>query len=175
MTWEVPTLPFSFPAAVKAFWRHPAGLCATLGVALVIIGDKYPLSNFPMYSNLGKIEDTSADLMLITNEADRPLPMSKLFDVGSAQGKKRFESILQKVAGTKEYEDAPPDKRRAAGEAFLAKLWEARDEDDVESFNPREFRLKIRTVAMRHGVFSDTTTEIATMTVPQPQPKKPAP
>lgn len=117
-----------------------------------------------MYSRLG---EARADMLLITNEADKPLPMSKLFNVGSAQGKKRFESELKEVSGTKEYEDTTPEKRRQAGETFLANLWKDRDASDVAKWNPQLFRLKIRTVALEDGKFLDTTTLIAEMAVPQ--------
>ena len=117
-----------------------------------------------MYSRLG---EARADMLLITNENDQPLPMSKLFRTGSAQGKKRFESELKDVSGTKEYEDTTPEKRREAGAKFLAKLWENRDAGDVAQYNPKTFRLKIRTVALDDGKFTDDITLIAEMPVPQ--------
>ena len=142
---------------------HPLIPCAALAVVLVAIGDAYPLSPFPMYSNI----DTSADILLVTNEKDEVLPLSRLFNSGSAQLKKRFEKTLQKVAGTREYEDAPEAKRRAAGMEFLKDLWAGRDAGDVAKLPsaPLELRLKMRTVTVEGTQFKDATSGIAEMTL----------
>lgn len=144
-------------------WRHPLPLCAVVAICLVSIGDKYPLTPFPMYSNI----DTSADLLMIRNEKDEILPTSRLFNVSSAQGKKRFESTLKEVAGTKDYEDASPEKRQKAGEAFLKKLWESRDKSDVAKLSqaPQKLRAVIRTVSMNGSEFKDHETVVAELDV----------
>lgn len=145
------------------WWLYPLLLCGGVAVLLVAVGDQYPLSPFPMYSNI----DTSADMLLIRNENDAILPMSRLFNVGSAQGKKRFESELKEAAGTKEYEEADPEKRRQAGVTFLTKLWAGRDKSDVAKLPqpPQKIRAVIRTIAMDGTDFSDTQTVIAELDV----------
>lgn len=136
--------------------------CAIVAAALTAIGDAYPLSPFPMYSNI----DTSADMLLVTNEKDEVLPLSRLFNSGSAQLKKRYEKVLQKSAGTREYEKASESERRAAGEAFLKDLWADRDKGDVAKLAapPASLRLKIRTFTMEGTNFSDKMTPIAEWT-----------
>lgn len=151
------------PSRRTPVWQYPPLLAAGLALALVAIGEAYPFSHFPMYSAI----ESSADMLLVTNEKDEVLPLSRLFHSGSAQLKKRFEKELQTRAGTREYEKADPAKLQAAGEAFLSKLWEGRDAGDVAKLAtpPQLLRLKIRTMTMEGTRFVDETHVISEISV----------
>lgn len=153
------------PAASRAWWRHPLVPCGAVALALVAVGDEYPLTPFPMYSNI----DHSADMLMVKNEKDEILPMSRLFNIGSAQGKKRLETELQKVAGTKDYEKTSPEQRAKAGSVFLTKLWEGRDKGDVDrlAHTPQRLRAVIRTVSMEGTKFKDEQFLMAEINVAQ--------
>ncbi len=150
-------------APQRRWWQHPLVPCAAVAVLLVAVGDAYPLSPFPMYSNI----DTSANMLLVTNEKDEALPLSRLFNSGSAQLKKRFEKELQDQTGTREYQDVKPEQQVAAGQAFLRDLWAGRDKGDVAKLPapPQVLRLKIRTMTMNGTEFGDTIHPIADLAV----------
>lgn len=157
------------PPRLRRAARHPAFLCVLVALILKLIGDAWPLSHFPMYSSISD----SADILFVTNEKDEPLPMSRLFNVGSAQSKKRFETYLKKVAQTRKYEEATEEQRRRAGEELLENLWAGRDEGDVADYAPRVLRLKMRTVSMRGNEFQDRSTLLAERLVDLPEEKRP--
>ncbi|MES2705906.1 MAG: hypothetical protein V4726_04815 [Verrucomicrobiota bacterium] len=158
------------PSDKRPWWKHPLLPCVVIAAVLVRLGElpageQYPLTSFPMYSNL----ESSADMLMIRNERDELLPMSRLFNVGSAQVKKRFESTLREVAGTKNYEEVSPEKLQQAAGSVLKKLWDARDKGDVARLAqpPRKLRAIIRTVSMNGTDFKDEQTVVGELDVSQ--------
>jgi hypothetical protein len=93
-----------------------------IAFALIGIGEKFPFSPFPMYANV----EPTADVLYVTDDQNRPLALSSIFGVGSAQAKKRFEKELQILTKTRDYEKAAPELLAQAGATFLTTLWKDR-------------------------------------------------
>jgi hypothetical protein len=97
-------------------------------------GQQYPFTNFPMYSHL----DKEADVLYVTDQADRPLPFHTLFGTSTSTQKKVFINELEKICNPKgrDTREALPEERRAAGaklaEKLLPRLKRDRVPDGVE-------------------------------------------
>lgn len=122
-------------------WPLP---CLGLAILLVVIGDQFPFTPFPMYSNV----EPSADVLFVTDEQDEPLAISTLFDVGSAQAKKRFEKELLTVSNTRDYEKASPEQVTRAAESFLQQLWKDRKPKRTDALNFQKLRARIITITL---------------------------
>lgn len=98
-------------------FRHV--LAAT--VLLYLIGEQYPFSNFPMYSDM----DNESDVLYVTNQADKPLPMERLFGTSTSTQKKIFLAELEDICNprNRDTRDALPEERREAGEKLMEKLF----------------------------------------------------
>lgn len=89
---------------------------------LFIVKERYPFSNFPMYSNV----DEEADILYVTDQADNALPMDAVFRTGSGTSKKMYKkelNALTKATGRK-LEDATLEDRSAAGRAVMNTIME---------------------------------------------------
>lgn len=89
---------------------------------LFMVKERYPFSNFPMYSNV----DEEADILYVTDQADQALPMDAVFRTGSGTSKKMYKkelNALTKTAGRK-LEDATAEDRAAAGRAVMTTIVE---------------------------------------------------
>ncbi len=125
-------------------YKRRLALCFALAFVLVAIGDQYPFSPFPMYAKL----EPEADVLYVADELGQPLPMAKLFNVGSAQGKKRFEKELLDVAKTRDYERVPADKVEEAARRFLAALWKDRKTWRTDSLTIKGLKAQIITISV---------------------------
>ena len=92
----------------------------TIVVALYFIGEWFPFSNFPMYSNF----DEEARVVFVTDEHGEALPMKRLFRRASSSSKKMYKSRLNRICREKgiKTEDAGDDERRAAAAWVLDEL-----------------------------------------------------
>lgn len=146
---------------IPASLKHPAVLCVFTASLLVAIGDRYPFSPFPMYSNI----DGRAEVLYLTNESDAPLPLSDLFGHGSAQLKKRYETNLEEIAGTKDYDRATPEQLNQAGREFLDRLVAGMTEKQKrklrEKYRPEILRLWVLSLDSTHGDFEESRTALA--------------
>jgi hypothetical protein len=106
----------------RTHWQRWLAAAAACGLILVAIGEKYPFTPFPMYS---KVEPV-ADVLKVVDQNDRPIAISSVFGVGSAQAKKRFEKELVLTAKTREVSEAAPEQVLKAGRKFLKLLWDQR-------------------------------------------------
>jgi hypothetical protein len=129
---------------IKPKWLGWLVACPPLAIALVAIGDQFPFSPFPMYSNI----DSSADVLYVTNRQDEPLAISSIFDVGSAQAKKRFEKELQAVADTRDYEKATREQVNLAAQSFLQQLWKDRKVKKTEALELDGLRAHVITISL---------------------------
>ena len=129
---------------LKANWPWLLAACLAIAIALIGIGDQFPFSPFPMYSNI----DSSADVLYVTNRKDEPLAISSLFDVGSAQAKKRFEKELLAVAETRDYEKATKEQVNLAARSFLQQLWKDRKTKKTEALEGDGLRAHIITISL---------------------------
>ena len=129
---------------MKSNWLWWLIACFPAAIALVAIGDQFPFSPFPMYSNI----DSSADVLFVTNRKDEPLAISSLFDVGSAQAKKRFEKELLAVADTRDYERATKEQVNLAAQSFLQQLWKDRKVKKTEALQGDGLRVHVITISL---------------------------
>jgi hypothetical protein len=129
---------------LRAAWRRvPFRHMTLLVLVLYVFGRKqpFPLTHFPMYSRFSQ----EADVLYVTDQADRPVSMDALFGTGSSSVKKRFKSELSRVLKRqKDTEQATPEERAEAGKTILAGLV-----DDVKRkaipADLKSFRLYSRT------------------------------
>ena len=128
---------------------HPLFLCIAIAFALVGIGDQYPFSPFPMYSRI----DGTAEVLFVSNEKDEPLPLSKVFGHGSAQLKKRFESNLQDVAGTKDWWKTTDAQRQEAATRFLARETVKLDAAKRAKYPASALKVWLISITMEGGQF----------------------
>ena len=150
--------------------QHPVVLCLIVAILLAVVGDQYPLSPFPMYSNI----ENSTNVLFLTNEKDEPIAMSPYFDVGSAQGKKRFEDLVQRKSKskTRNHLQATEEEVATAGKEFLEDLWKeclkkkARQEKLART-GAKEIRVKMRNIRVNDDGSFDTENvrEVARMAV----------
>jgi hypothetical protein len=106
---------------LRLFWsRLPFPAMTVLVVALYIIQDEFPFSNFPMYSNLSE----EADVAFITDQNDKPIAMKALFKTSSGTSKKMYKTELGTLTqkSGRDSEDATPEERAQAGKAVLDSL-----------------------------------------------------
>ena len=94
--------------AAVAVWRGvPCWEVVGVVLLLFVVGEWYPFSNFPMYSKLGE----EVELIYLTDEGDRPLPMDEVVRTGSGTVKKMYERELKRVGG----EGGVAERARAGG------------------------------------------------------------
>ncbi len=88
-----------------------------LVLALYLIREEFPFSNFPMYSNISE----EADVVFVTDQNDQPLPMKALFKTSSATSKKMYKKELAEITNPlgRDSELATAEERRQAGAEVL--------------------------------------------------------
>lgn len=86
----------------RANWRHPAMALPALIVLTQVLGEFYPFSNFPMYSNPSK---QPSDYIFVADADNRaedggfiPVSMEDVFGVPAAKAKKILNSRLADYA-----------------------------------------------------------------------------
>lgn len=106
---------------LATIWQNiPFREMTLLVLALFIIKEQFPFSNFPMYSNI----DDKADVVFVADQNDKPLPMKALFKTSSGSSKKMLNTEIKKLANPhgRDSADATPEEVRAAGKAVLDTL-----------------------------------------------------
>ena len=101
-------------SVLKTIWqRLPFRHMTALIVALFVIKEQFPFSNFPMYSNF----DNEADVIFVTDQNDEPVPMDQVFRTGSAATKKTYKGELARIVNPlgRDTNDATAEERAAAG------------------------------------------------------------
>ena len=71
-------------------------------VVLRVIGDEFPFSDFPMYSNF----DHEVTVVYLADGNGNPLPTQRVVDTASSQVKKRYKAARKALGGERE-EDGP--------------------------------------------------------------------
>ena len=113
----------SLPTRLHAIWqRLPFRAMLLLVLFLFIAKERYPFSNFPMYSNV----DEEADILYVTDQADQALPMDAVFRTGSGTSKKMYKKELNALTKTtgRKLEEATPEDRATAGRAVMTTILE---------------------------------------------------
>ncbi|MGK0185998.1 MAG: hypothetical protein ACI9R3_001781 [Verrucomicrobiales bacterium] len=153
-----------------SLWKRicgaPLALMATMVIVLYVIGDEYPFSNYPMYSNF----DEEALIFFISDENDIPLNMRDVFDKSSSDAKKIYKTHLNRLSKTQgiKMKDASVELQRAAGRAVLDQLLKEHKRDDFakETDGCTELRAQLRKVWLEDGDFHDEFTVLAKEPLP---------
>ncbi len=106
---------------LATLWQNiPFRPMTLLVLALFVIKERFPFSNFPMYSNI----DDKADVVFVTDQNDKPLPMKAVFKTSSGSSKKMLNTEIKKLTNPKgrDSADATPEELRTAGLAVLETL-----------------------------------------------------
>lgn len=106
---------------LASFWeRIPFRPMTVMVVALFLIKEQFPFSNFPMYSNI----DDKADVVFVANQKDEPLAMKALFKTSSGTSKKMLNTEIKKLTNPtgRDSEQATEAELKQAGKAVLDTL-----------------------------------------------------
>lgn len=148
----------TIPSRLRRWWlKVPFRHVTAVVLACYLIGDQFPFSDFPMYSNF----DTEADVYFVTDQNDQPLAMKRTFKTPSSGTKKRFKKELGKIVNPsgRDTKEAKPDELARAGKIVLNSLVE-----DVRLAAVPEgttaFRLYRRTFRMENDTPSDDKPEL---------------
>lgn len=97
--------------------------------ACLLIGERYPFSNFPMYSSFSD----STYYVYLTDAADQPLSTYAAIGVSTATLKKMYESALRAEMRRLRVKrkQVTDEQRQALGERFLAELLSSRGEQNA--------------------------------------------
>lgn len=142
----------------KVPFRHV--LAATL--FLFVVKEQYPFSDFPMYSHM----DNESDVLYITDQTDRVLPMEKLFGTGASTQKKEFISELKAICNPKKRDtrDALPEERSQAGAELMKELFPRLKRHNLAKLENAE---SITGLRMYYKVFSINDDGVISSTTPQ--------
>ena len=142
---------------LQRFWeRLPFRHMVALVVALFLIREQFPFSNFPMYSNF----DTEVDVIFVTNQSDEPVPMDKVFRTGSAATKKTYKAELSEIVNPqgRDTADSRLEERQQAGSVVLEGL-KKRIKPGVLVEGTSALRIYRRTFRLEDDTFLDEAPE----------------
>ena len=123
-----------------------------IAVLLQWIGEEFPFSNFPMYSNLSP----KSDYLYLTNAKDQPMGCQSIFNLKTDVLKKMYNARLKELKG-KSLDAA--DGRRQAGRKTLADLSSRQSEKVLQIVGVGGLRL-YRVELTRTGGKIDSSTEL---------------
>jgi len=144
--------------ALLTFWeRLPFKHMTVLVVALFVIKEQFPFSNFPMYSNF----DSEADVVYIADQNGSALAMDEVFRSGSSTAKKAYKKELGKItnAQKRDSKQATPAERAQAGAIVLGD-WHANMKRERLPKGTTAVRLYRRTFELKDGKLGDDTPEL---------------
>lgn len=100
--------------------RRPLWRVAVLVVALLLIGEQFPFSYFPMYSSF----DPEADYYYVAAPDGTPYACVEIFGTSTANVKKMYRARLREVVGARGATEAAATEaeRRAVGDEMLVYL-----------------------------------------------------
>ena len=149
----------SLPARLRSLWaRVPFRHMTALVIALFVIKEQFPFSNFPMYSNF----DAEADVVFVADQKGDPLAMDKIFSSGgSSTAKKAYKKELGKITKPtkRDSNEATAQERQTAG-AIVISDWHAKLRRDRVPPGTTALRLYRRTFELKDGQLGDTTPEL---------------
>lgn len=143
---------------LRAFWLWlPFRHMTALVVALFVIKEQFPFSNFPMYSNF----DNEADVVYIADQNGKPVSMDEVFRSGSSTAKKAYKKELGKLTSKdkRDTRDARAPERAAAGRIVLDD-WYANMRRNRLPAGTTAVRLYRRTFELKDGKLGDDTPEL---------------
>jgi len=114
---------------------------AVLVVVSLLVKECYPLSPFPMYSNLSN----GAHYFYLTDGTDQPLALKPNFAVSGSDLKKKYHAYLNEVGREKGIEDAytlgDAEQEEAGRRLFDELLVRAAKRDDWQESDTEEMKL----------------------------------
>ncbi len=118
--------PARFARWFRANWRHPAMILPGLILLTQVLGEFYPFSHFPMYSN-PNVEPSTYIYVVDADEAEAgkmvPVAMEHVFGVRAARAKKIYYAWLKdraKELGFRDRHDLHPEQREEIARKLLA-------------------------------------------------------
>jgi hypothetical protein len=128
-----------------------------LVIALYVIKEQFPFSNFPMYSNF----DSEADVVFIADQNGQPLSMDDVFRSGSSTAKKAYKKELGKITNPKGRDSklSNYDERKAAGAIVLGDWYRTMRRNRLPQ-GTTAVRLYRRTFELVNGRLGDDTPEL---------------
>jgi hypothetical protein len=155
----MPDSPHSLQARLRSLWaRVPFRHMTALVIALYVIKEQFPFSNFPMYSNF----DSEADVVFVTDQKGDPLAMDKVFSSGgSSTAKKAYKKELGKLTNPnkRDSKQATAQERQTAG-AIVISDWHAKLRRNSVPPGTTAIRLYRRTFELKDGRLGDDTPEL---------------
>ena len=143
---------------LRAFWpKVPFRHMTAMVVALFVIKEQFPFSNFPMYSNF----DTEADVVYIADQKGSPVSMDAVFRSGSSTAKKAYKKELGKLTqpSKRDTKEATASERAAAGKIVLGD-WYSNMRKERLPAGTTAIRIYRRTFELKNGKLSDDTPEL---------------
>ena len=142
--------------------RAPLALMVAMVVGLYLIGDEYPFSNYPMYSNF----DEEALVFFLSDENGTPLKMREVFDKSASDAKKIYKNHLQRLAkdaNIADDQEPPLTMMQEAGRKVLDQfLTEHKRPDFAEQMAAHPaLQAHLRRVWLENGEFHDQFTLLA--------------
>lgn len=149
------------PSIWKRIRNAPLSLMTFMVVVLYLVGDEYPFSNYPMYSNF----DEEALVFFISDENGSPFKMRDIFDKSSSDAKKIYKSHLKKLCKESEIkmDEAPLALKQAAGKKVLDQFLREHKRSDFaeQTAGCAALQAQLRRVWLEHGDFHDEFTVLA--------------
>lgn len=143
---------------LRRVWeKTPFRAMTVLVIALFVIKEQFPFSNFPMYSNF----DTEADVIFVTDQNDNPVAMDRVFKSGSAGTKKTWKSKVADIVNPqrRDTKEATAAERAQAGKTVLASMIEKMRVKEVPA-GTTALRLYLRTFSLEGDRFIDAAPEL---------------
>jgi len=109
-----------------------------------MIGEFFPFSDFPMYSNLGPY----AHVLRVEGKPGEIVPLKAAFGVRESVCKKIWKTKLREIANAAGHDssEATPDEWRAAGVYLVEKLMDERPPGRLESYGSGPFQLVLHEI-----------------------------
>lgn len=144
--------------SLRTLWeRVPFRHMLVLVVALYIIKDQFPFSNFPMYSNF----DTEADVVFIADQNGNAIALDEVFRSGSSTAKKAYKKELGKITSPtgRDSKQSTATERQQAGTIVLGDWYQNMRRERLPK-GTTAIRLYRRTFELKDGKLGDSAPEL---------------
>lgn len=152
--------------AASRLWSVPFRLCLGVAMLLHCIGEEYPFSNFPMYSNFQR----DARVVWVADQNGDPVPTNDYFGRRASTIKKIFDTRMSEMKreAKRGGRPIPPDEEaaREAAALVLAELWKGRRENRLERAGITELRFLEQNIRFEGDQFVETEIQLAVRPMP---------
>jgi hypothetical protein len=157
-------------AAPAFLWRIPFRLCLLVTLLLHVIGEEYPFSNFPMYSNFHN--DTR--VIWIGDQNGQPLATHYFFGRRVSSIKKILDTRILELKRQADSRGEPvlsdDELAPAAATTVLEELWNRRREGRLEDAGITELRFMEQDIWFADNRLHETEQHLASKALPNPEP-----